>query len=229
MNTTDKVIDRIKKLFALAERNNSPEEAAAAAAAAQELLFQHKLSSADLEAADDEEDVLGTEDVDAVGSWRKSLAHGVAKAFYCKACTTADGKRVRIVGKLSDTQAASYMTSYLVSETNQLAARHAAGMGRSWANSFRLGVVCTVLERLNAQRKEQEVVVAAAPAGTALAIRNDGAAVSAYFQELFPHTKKGGRVYARSTDGLHAGRQAGHSVGLGGGKGLGAAPKRIGS
>ena len=231
MNTTDKVIDKIRKLFALAERNNSPEEAASAAARAQELLFQHKLSMADVEAPDEAEDVLGSLDFDAPGLlWKKHIVHGVARAFYCRACTLAGSNKhkVRIVGKTSDTQAATYMAAYLINEIDHLAkVTQAQWKDRRWMNSFRIGATHIVLKRLNEQKKAQDAYVAAAPGETALALRNDAVAVARYFKQLFPRTTTGGRSRATSNSGYEAGQEAGRNISLGGGKGLAPEARRL--
>lgn len=49
MENTDKVIDRIRKLFALSNHNTNEEEAKNAALKAQSLLKRYHISSADLE------------------------------------------------------------------------------------------------------------------------------------------------------------------------------------
>lgn len=234
MSNTDKILDKIRKLLALSERNNSPEEAAAAAALAADMLFEHKLSMADVETPDEYEDSLGSIDFQCAGAvWKTSLVHGVSRAFYCRGCTVAkrdpetNGQKiVRIVGKLSDVQSASYMAAYLINEIDQLAKQH-AGNGRRWTNSFKVGAVSTVLNRLDEQKKAQEVKVAAAPAGTALVLRNDAVAVQHYFRQLFPRTVSGSRMRATSGDGFSAGKEAGAGISLGGGKGLGAQAKQL--
>lgn len=229
MSNIEKTIDRIKKLFALAERNNSPEEAASAAALAQELLFEAKLTMTDIVAEDEPEDVLCSLDFDTPGhKWKKSLVHGIAKAFYCRACRTLGGYKVRIVGKLSDVQAVSYMAAYLIGEIERLA-KAESGKGKRWINSFKVGAICTIIERLNEQKKSQDEYVTTGSGEKALALRNDAVALNRYFKQLFPKTIKSGRASATSTGGFQAGQQAGRAIGLGGGKGLVAQARRLGS
>src|SRR5215471_21045969 len=85
----DNVIDKIKKLLALSESSN-PHEAANAAARAAELMFEHKIQSADLEIAGG-----GKRPAEAViettlhgGKWREfwkgQLADSLARSMGCR-------------------------------------------------------------------------------------------------------------------------------------------------
>jgi hypothetical protein len=230
MSNQESVIDRIRKLMALAEKNSNVNEAATAAAMAQSLLFKHKLCQADIQADDEPEDALGTADFDTPGHlWRKSLVHGISRAFYCRAVTLS-GKRktVRIVGKLSDTQSVIYLAQYLINEIETLA-KGVAGQGKAYVNAFKVGCVATIIARLDAQRKEQDrTVQETASESTALVLKNDAVAVSRYFHTLFPKTVKGRGPVARDGGGYEAGKQAGANVSLGGGRGLSAKTKQIG-
>lgn len=225
------VIEKIRKLFALADGNSNINEASAAAAMAQELMFKHKLAMADIDAPDEPEDVLGSTDFDAPGHlWKKSLVHGVARAFYCRSCTlgsSGKNKTVRIVGKLSDTQSATYMARYLINEIERLAKQECPGQGRRFANSFKVGAVVSILDRLQTQRKEQDKVVEKYNESAALVLKNDAMAVNKYYKELFPKTVKGNAPRATDGGAFEAGQEAGNSVSLGGGRGLKSPAKQI--
>lgn len=79
---TDKIIDRIKKLLALAASANE-NEASAAAMKAAELLAEHNLSEADLGTVDNEDMILDGELLSDSRPWRRALAGEVARLYFC--------------------------------------------------------------------------------------------------------------------------------------------------
>lgn len=244
----ESVIEKIRKLLALATNNSNVNEAAAAAAMAQDLQYKHKISVAEVEASggDEDDDEVIHADLHAPGlKWRDSLVHGVAHAFYCKSITlNHSAKRgevrkgtVRIVGKTSDTQTAAYMYQYLVNEVERLAKEeevryryendgHLVHSIKSYLNSFRVGAVMTIRERLGAQREAQDK--ANQPESTALVLRNDALAVNEAYRTMYPKIQKTKGPTCRANGGFARGQEAGRGVSLGGSsKGLGAAPKQL--
>jgi len=82
MQATEKIIDRIRKLLALANSANE-NEAAAAAMKAQTLLAEHNLSEADLGTVNDEDMVLDGELITDSRPWRRYLAAELARLYFC--------------------------------------------------------------------------------------------------------------------------------------------------
>ena len=70
MTTTDRdsVIERVKKLLALAGSNTNVNEAAAAMARAQKLMLEHKLAAAELVVDGDAQEEIGGINVDEPGT-----------------------------------------------------------------------------------------------------------------------------------------------------------------
>lgn len=84
MENTDKVIDRIRKLFALSNHNTNEEEAKNAALKAQSLLKRYHISSADLEEVKKEIINSTTYEVGSGNKWKMRLGDIIARNFRCK-------------------------------------------------------------------------------------------------------------------------------------------------
>lgn len=105
----EKTLDLLVKLKAMADESLScsPEEAAIAAARMQELMFKHKISMAELSAAESggegEEpihavDVLERDGGHDVVSWKLDLLNGISRSNFCRVVyRTATRKRTRLV------------------------------------------------------------------------------------------------------------------------------------
>lgn len=189
-------------------------------------------------------------------SLANQLAHAFGCKMYTYRDWKTKECAYRVVGLKSVVQTIGYMFTYLVSEIERLAdaawvAERAAGRqptsaARTWKNSFRLGAVHTVAGRLKEQRAEQdqqvEAMVAAAqaakragesatPKSTALALyKGDQERVADEYKVIAK--AKGLRTsktsYRRHNQSAYErGQAAGRSVGLGGGKGLGAPAKQV--
>jgi hypothetical protein len=234
------VIDKIKKLFALAAHpSTNVNEAAAAAGRAQALLFANKLSMAEIEVNGGKPaEAVGQLNLDARGKahikWKASLMSAVGRGCYCKVIQSVGLRndkgeticRLMIIGKPSDAQTVQYLYTYLVSEIERLCASLCWGMGATYENSFRLGAVAAIYQRFTEQRTEQER--ANAPVGSALAvIKNSDNEIKAFVAEKFGRLGKVARARVSNGDGYGAGVRAGRDVNLGGNKRLGAAPGRI--
>jgi len=251
------VIDRVKKLLNLSQRAGSPEEAALAALRAQELIAEHRLAEADLslaggapvpEEAVVESVIEGDRSRRRAQQWRVKLAGALAPAFGCKIYFWPGTDRIGAIGRESDVQTLSYVQGYLALEIQRLTedawnALKARNVGcelpqpSRWRNSFRLGVVATVRERLNppkprpvTTRKPLTDGLADAPsdplyaapvtpsAAQALVLASDLRAqeqVDARWKKHFP---RGGRISGWNSrtlgDGWHAGKAAGHKIDL---------------
>ena len=165
MSDIDKVIERVKKLLALAGNNNSAAEAAVAAAMANKLLDEYRLSTADLESQDEaisepiEDDVEPIYQSGKVTLWKCLLIRVLCAHYGCSSWNDCDrsGRKIsryRLVGRRSDIGIVRYMYAYLLSECTRLSQAEAKGMGRVFISSYCEGFVSGVKEQLKASRVE---------------------------------------------------------------------------
>lgn len=109
-----KIIDRIRKLLALASSNNE-HEAAAAAAAAQRLLSEHNLSMSEV---DIREEARSARTITCKSSrrppfWVKQLASSVANAFDCRLFHSHATEKFLFLGVGADPDVATFIFAYL--------------------------------------------------------------------------------------------------------------------
>jgi len=246
--TQSQIIDRIRKLLALASNNPSPAEAASAAAMAQRLAFEAKLELASIEVDDEAPDAEPVTEETLLEThqrvnWASQLVSGIASANGCRTVYTwgiLRGKRSRklnILGRRTDVQTVAYLYGYLRGEIERLCKaglqeqRQSLSLRlpispRAWGNAFRLAAAATVVERLQRQRREDEAAMhqrTNADACTAM-VRRDQAAVTAVVKERYPRLRSAPAATYTSSSGYAAGRRAGERISLRGGKGLGKAP-----
>lgn len=158
------ILERIRKLHALASRNESTHEATAAAEKAQELCFQHNL---DLEA------VLasgGGERAPYVQAdyvmkatrndtgWKRSLFGGICKANFCSAIMYSGTSKMGVVGQKHNFDVVVYLFEYLTGEIERLAVRSCISEGiitkrSQYMRQFCEGASASVYWRLKAQHK----------------------------------------------------------------------------
>jgi len=170
------ILEKIAKLFALAEgRGATPAEAATAAAHAQRMLEKYKLSRAEVDELDAEEPVEGNSEMFSdtkVPRWVLILSDNVARANDCriyiggKWVKTGNplrplrsvGKRIVIVGRKSDSEIARYMFVYLHREIERLAQealKSGLVSGRTGGSEFRIGAAMEVGARILAAKREE--------------------------------------------------------------------------
>lgn len=225
------VLRKIAGLLRLSQDNTNVNEAATAAAAAQALLTKHRLSEADLSGVgqDTEAEVVGVspEVVKIMRkrqTWLVGLASAVALVNGCRIFTsrTTRDVRIRVVGRKSDTEIVNYFVRYLASEIDRLATNAAkAGQlhGKTGANSFRLGAVAAIRDRLNdAYRKEREAERARAKAAgrtsTALVkLDTNDQAVTKFYDGLKLRSAPAVRYNVRK-DAFGLGQEAGKRIAL---------------
>lgn len=108
--TETQVLDKVKKLLALAGNNPSQAEAEAAAAKAQALLAQYNLT---LTEGDNKEELIFTYYETGVDrAWKYDLASVVASNFRCKCCWWGKSK-VGFYGYKHDTEVAAEVFNFL--------------------------------------------------------------------------------------------------------------------
>lgn len=206
--TDEKVIERVRKLMALATSSNE-HEAAAAAAKAQELMLKYNLQMAQLEEKPEDVAVQNYFDKDGSATWRKQLMATIAKTCLCRIVIGeawgAKGRKWILFGEPANVEVALYLYEYLSGEIIRLSPRP---MSTSYSNAFRHGATATIQRKLLADFKDFET---ATEQTTALVVVKD-ALVAAKVAEVFPKLGKGRGVAARDYYGYQAGRDAGQGV-----------------
>jgi len=163
-----KIIVRLKSLLSLANHERTGEaEAQLAMQRAQELMFKHNLTMATIEAqgAKAEGRLKDRADKNLMFKWQRELFAAVARVNFCYftllAKVTRGGEKIaggyEIIGRESNVIAARNMYDYL-SQAIARMVRDECGPSSSdqftkFANSFRLGCVARLAERLNERHR----------------------------------------------------------------------------
>lgn len=162
MEGNTKILDRIRKLFAL---STSPNEAEATAALekAHELLRQYNLDIAQL-SAEEESEIVEEPCLDGsrLPNWKKILVIHVTRENFCETYQKFDRvaygyQRIskyytfQIIGKPHNVVVAKEMLNYLFAAIDRLGRRYPGSV----RNSYKAGVVSTLIERIHeASQKE---------------------------------------------------------------------------
>jgi hypothetical protein len=160
--TPTPIIEKIRKLLALAHSSNEF-EAALAAAHVQRLLSEHNLGMADIEASykPDKADKIEIEATRTLPKWVRHLSAGVCSAFDCQAIHNPSNGMLSFIGVGADAQVAVYTFSYLVNTVRTLCSAYMKEHVGNGANgrtrelmrqSYYLGAVTTINERLKEQK-----------------------------------------------------------------------------
>jgi hypothetical protein len=159
------MIDRVKKLLAMADRKDGNEnEAAVASAQAAKLLSKYNLSLGDVSV----EEIIDAEfetTQKTPPQWVSVLAQATSKSFGCDMFLKSkarDGKRVTVItfmGSEVDIQIVQYVTSYLRGVVNKMAVEYGKTLRpeqrRLGRKSYRLGLISTIEDKLNRLNKRQ--------------------------------------------------------------------------
>lgn len=161
MEAKNKIIEKIKKLLILADRNKNSniEEAAAAAEKAQALMEKHRIEQAMLNI----QDTLGLEQLQDEGlpnNWKVFLAFVLSKHNGCYIIKSQDydqDNKVMVVGESQDIQSIQTIYKYLVLEMNKLCIKAILKYqvltkklpNKDFAESFYTGAIQTVDYRLS--------------------------------------------------------------------------------
>ncbi len=217
------VIQKIKKLLALANSSNE-HEAALAAGHAQRLLSEHNLAMADIDATNkpDKADKVETVVPKTLPKWLRHLSSGVSTAFDCQTVHyPATGKMV-FIGVGADVEIASYTFSYLHRVVRKLCTNyvrhhvddHITGRNRELLkHSYLLGAVSTITHRLREQKVQTPVT------STALVPVKAGLIKQAMSELGTLRTFRSRKSYINAEaygKGQNDGRQVGINKGIGG-------------
>lgn len=242
---TDDVIAKVRKLLVLASNHAATEaEATAAAAAAQRLIERHHLDTALLDATEEAprpkerahayHDPLGQWGKKIV--WRGRLARVIAEVNGCSSYweRTNAGLFLRLIGTPSRVAAVRHLYTWLATEIDRLGTAAAAGKGKSYGRSWRIGCVSRVGERLAeaARLGREEARTQAIGSGTSLVRVNAALATIAAAAEDTARVERSlglRKTYSAPVrvDGFKDGRQAGDRIQLSGHAALGRGTDRL--
>jgi hypothetical protein len=220
----DNIIEKVRKLRALAANAGTLAEAEAAAAQAEAIIARYRLEEAQLEIDDASRvEAVGVADEpmwvggERVPSWLNWLATALARHYGCVAFSEATRTRLgttkcfKVVGRPSDVQVVRYMFAWLSAEIDRLSYRE---RGRSAMNAFRLGAVEGICTTLATAQKQVEAEPGAGSAAMVLASRADEA--DAYANRVFNlRGRTSGISYYDETGAFARGRAAGEGIHLG--------------
>jgi hypothetical protein len=176
-DNTRKVMERIAKLFQLAEKNPNKEEAASAMSKAQELLAAYNLDMATIEKNTGESGKRLNEKVTGgMYRYQRQLWEHIAELNFCMYWTvlvrtkegTPQWKRGRkfthehrVVGRMVNVIATRNMGSYLENVITRLCIERMGDEGRSgfyssWAIAYREGIADSVMQKVRQRRRGQQ-------------------------------------------------------------------------
>jgi hypothetical protein len=220
----ESVIEKVKKLRALAANAGTLQEAETAAALAETLIAKHRLDEAQIEADGGRPSEPINEEVEPLWSsttrdesWRAKLAGGLTRHYGCfwfRSVTTQGRKTVsnvyRIIGRPSDVAIVRHMFAWLTAEIARLSRRE---RGRSGQNAFRLGAVSGLLSALESSAQKVE---RAHRGSAAIVLASRAAEATAAAKVLHPNIESTVRPTYYSDPGAYSrGREAGEGMHLG--------------
>lgn len=217
----DKIIDKIRKLMALAGSPNE-HEALLAMEKAQALIAEHKIemhrvmeaqgpsASNDPGAKIDSVVLTVTRGARRLVWWRWIVIDALCKSLNCKP-TFHQGTGFKALGRLNDLVMLDELLTWISSQIERLA-KESGFTGKDGQDSFKKGCARTVAERLTANLKKLETTHE--QYGALMVIEN--ALVEAAFKERYPNLRtynSGGGGISRGS-AYHSGKAAGHKVSL---------------
>lgn len=167
MANRNDIIERIKKLLALAEDDGATEaEATAAALMAQRLIAQNDVEQWELHTAA-EEPIESHSSAPARSRWRFRLADVVAPAFRCRYLNHRKwssekfeyAQHIEFYGYRTDAKAAAITFDFLYKIGCRLARRAARGKAHGTYNAYVLGFVWGIKNELEKQTEALMIVV----------------------------------------------------------------------
>lgn len=210
------ILEKIKKLLALATSSN-PNEAALAAQRAQELMVKYAVEESQLAGSEHVKEEIGRAILGTpyknVSKWKALLARALSPAFFCRAFFIAKVGIV-IIGRPTDREALKATFNCLEHDIEKMAAAAWAkasaeypGHGKSWKNAFYYGVCQTIKDRISVNTK------ALSTGSTAIVLANRQKEVDEYVDQHHKLTKAA--PISISSHGYTAGQVAGHALNLG--------------
>jgi hypothetical protein len=217
------IVEKIKKLLALATSSNE-NESTAAAAKASVLLAQYNLSLADLGHNSQEEiGELGVETTPRYVNWKMILLSGIAEANGCNAMRNTYTGNMFLLGTSTNLIVCKHLYEYLSHAIERRAKyRKGSGRGLAYLNAFRVGCATRLRQRLLEQKQEMEesgipgaADVAATPAIVVRSMfEKNQQAIADYLQSLGAKVKTRTGSQISSEAGFNTGYEVGDRISL---------------
>lgn len=160
----DKLIERMKKLLALATNNDNEHQATAAMAKLQEMLEAHNLEMADLGKSGKGAQRSDTKKTGGLYGWQRKLWQSVAKLNFCyyfslRGLDKGSVYEHRLVGSHANVVATELMATYLQQTVERLAQQWAKdnfykSVFVREAIAYREGMAARICERLETRRHQ---------------------------------------------------------------------------
>lgn len=236
--TTDKVLDKLKKIQAHAESAaaiGNEAEAQAFASMLQRLLLTHKLEMTDLEFEVMEKiepiirkgiDYQDVAEKKSRVAWRENLASMLARAQFCRILVTPGSSRITLVGKAEDVAVVEYMIVTLTRATESIVKKehqkycwevYKRDNNCTAARGFKESFLTGFLVRLNTRLKTERAAMV--NTSTALVRVNTALSVVEKHIEDDKKIKKSAalaRMEAHNGEGLRRGKAVADGIDLGG-------------
>jgi len=217
MTERENILMKVKRMLTLAEGAANEHEAALAAATAHKFMEKYNLCISDVSEISTDDTEIEEDTVFETGrliSWKRLLLHAVARCFNCSTLIYSEyrSRTMKLVGTKSDISVAKATYQYLESVVERLAKTNVKGTGRSYVNSYKRGLVTTLLNRLQVKSEEnrREVRREATAVGTELAVVKN-ANLKSYMDKFGKYKAPESQIEWSAYD---RGRQDGHSIGL---------------
>lgn len=156
--STERILDRIKKMLALANDPGASEgERETALRMAYNLLAKHNLSMSDVPKDGVQEPREMAETTISADKWARHIAHAVGKLFFCKyyfyRTDSAGRDRHCFVGRASNVATATYMTEYLIKAIKRESTKRYGSPTTPEGRSFCVGTTNVVWGRVDEMMK----------------------------------------------------------------------------
>lgn len=230
---TERALDRVRKLLALAGNNANEHEAASAAERAQAILAEHNLSIGDLKTKSEDDDIVEDESlVTSSQPWRRPIGTMVARMFfteYLYAKLELHRDQHSFIGARHNVEVAKMFFTYLHMTVNRLAQEGALKRepkARSaYRTNFRRACSSRLCHRIDARIEAAKRGEVKTEAGTNLPALLDVYVATkqkllGWVQETYGEAatkERTGRNVATKVDDYEAlrdGRAAGDAIGL---------------
>jgi hypothetical protein len=221
MSEETKVIDRIRKMMAMAtDERGAENERETAMRMALKLLAKHNLTMQHLE---EETEERGKSVLDGRNfPWERTVAFGLAQLYFCKYYFTTKGARCdhNFIGLESNATTALEMSKFVIASVRREGSAYVSRGGPGSHTDFSKGAAARIYARCDALRKQAEAESAAeATPGTSLVLasvyKTEEAANQALLDEMGTKLKQG-RNQQRSSNysAYAAGREFGDRINL---------------
>ena len=216
MENREKITELIEKLLNLSKSSNE-NEASLALSKAQELLEKYNLTLADLQDRADTSPYLNMINIPVPlgnSQWKLTLTYRIAKLNFCS--VVLEGTNCHVLGREENVYSVLAMASWLIAQLDSIAYLETftySGPVQKlrWRNSFLVGAVNRVVDRLKDERSKrlnqnQNLQALVISLGTELQV---------YIQKEYPRLSHKARTQTSlNRDGYNAGQAAGNRVSL---------------